>query len=62
MFPAHNGLYGHRSTMNQYAKPGYPYFSVDPYPFTNADLKSPFLNPGDDFDQVRDDNQMSIKK
>lgn len=38
MFPVQNGLYGHRSTMNQFAKPGYPFLNFDPYPFTNSNL------------------------
>ncbi|KAI8645846.1 hypothetical protein BD408DRAFT_429267 [Parasitella parasitica] len=38
MFPAQRGLYGHRSTMNQFAKPGFPLINCDPFPFTNANF------------------------
>lgn len=72
MFPVQNGLYGHRSTMNQYARPGYPYLNFDPYPFTNANLgdfnaaaKSPLYNSSDDLfdqDQTKEDTGLSVKK
>lgn len=68
MFPVQNGIYGHRSTMNQFAKPGYPFLGFDPYPFTNSNLndfsignKSPHQYPssGDelfDYDLPKDDS------
>jgi hypothetical protein len=78
MFPAQRGLYGHRSTMNQFAKPGYPFMNFDPFPFTNANLtdmssnvnKSPLMqypSSGDDLydvDLAKEDanNSLNTKK
>lgn len=77
MFPAQRGLYDQLSTMDHFAKPGYPFVNFDPFPFTNANLmelttgsKSPMLqqcsSSGDDFYEHdlsgKEDNTMSIKK
>ncbi|KAK4516401.1 subunit of the Arp2/3 complex [Mucor velutinosus] len=77
MFPAQRGLYGHRSTMNQFAKPGYHFMNFDPFPFTNANLtadmsgnKSPLMqypSSSDDLfdaDLAKEDatNSLSTKK
>jgi hypothetical protein len=45
MFPAQRGLYGHRSTMNQFAKPGHQFMNFDSFPYTNANLMD--LTSGD---------------
>jgi len=77
MFPAQRGLYGHRSTMNQFAKPGHQFMNFDPFPFTNANLtadmsgnKSPLMHypsSSDDLfdaDMAKDDgsNSLNAKK
>ncbi|KAI8090671.1 hypothetical protein BDF21DRAFT_449716 [Thamnidium elegans] len=78
MFPVQRGLYDHRSTMNQFAKPECQLMSFDPFPYTNANLtnfsngsKSPLMPnvfPGDEiFDQdlLKEDelnNNLSDKK
>lgn len=77
MFPAQRGLYGHRSTMNQFAKPGHQFMNFDPFPFTNANLtadmsgnKSPLMqypSSSDDLfdaDMAKDDgsNSLNTKK
>ncbi|KAI9486377.1 MAG: hypothetical protein EXX96DRAFT_646199 [Benjaminiella poitrasii] len=61
MFPAQRGLYAHRSTMNQFAKPGYPFMAFDPFPFTNANLtdlsgpnKSPLMQYSSGTDEYYD--------
>jgi hypothetical protein len=65
MFPAQRGLYGHRSTMNQFAKPGYPYMNFDPFPFTNANLTDMSMNSnfsGDELSKEDTINHMITKK
>lgn len=38
MFPVQRGLYDHRSTMNQFARPECQLMSFDSFPYTNANL------------------------
>ncbi|KAI7906834.1 uncharacterized protein BX663DRAFT_493954 [Cokeromyces recurvatus] len=61
MFPVQRGLYGHRSTMSQFAKPGYSFMAFDPFPFTNANLtdfsvpnKSPLMQYPSSTDELYD--------
>lgn len=60
MFPAQRGLYNHRSTMNQFARPGYSFMNFDPFPFTNANLTDISVKPSTH--ELSKDDNLSTKK
>ncbi|CEI94243.1 hypothetical protein RMCBS344292_08457 [Rhizopus microsporus] len=69
MYSIQKGLYAHRSTMDHFAKPGYPFMNLDTFPFTNANLADlpdekthPIRYPkGDTFEQdvYKEDSMMN---
>lgn len=69
MYSIQKGLYARRSTMDHFAKPGYPFMNLDTFPFTNANLADlpdekthPMRYPkGDTFEQdvYKEDSMMN---